>query len=414
MRTTRAHVLAAIGVLTALLSIAAPASAIEPHPTGNQDVVLRIATGGGFVPEQVRLAEIPEVTVYGTGRVVVLGPTTLEYPGAALPNLHEFFLTPKGVNRLIRLAADAGVFTADSPDYGTLDVTDNPTTTVTVNARGEERSVSVYALGFEDDRLTERQQENRRLLQRLIDRAGDDRIARRFVAGEIAPYQPTAVEVYALPYLEGDVEGPQPETRDWPLLDRTITPGTGDEYPCVTVSGADLGPVLEAAKTARENTRWRSRGETYELVFRPLLPDERGCGPDEDVVVRIEVGRNGWGGENTRFTRAEIVVHADGRVTVDGENRTIDAADVDRILRAAGKAGLAGSPPEFGEPGITDQGNVVVELSPAGGPARRVSVYALGMENVDRNHLGLDRSQLRARRQLASFIDFVIDLTGTA
>ena len=67
------------------LTASLPAGAVTPRPTGGTDVVLRVFTGGGLVPEAVRLGEVPELTVYGDGRMIVVGPTTLEYSGPRAP-----------------------------------------------------------------------------------------------------------------------------------------------------------------------------------------------------------------------------------------------------------------------------------------------------------------------------------------
>lgn len=44
------------------------------HATGASDLVLRIETGGGFVPVEVNLTQLPDVSIYGDGTVIVTGP----------------------------------------------------------------------------------------------------------------------------------------------------------------------------------------------------------------------------------------------------------------------------------------------------------------------------------------------------
>ncbi len=56
-----------------------PAGSIT-HPTGSADVVLRVSTGGGFVPIEYNYTMTPEFTLYGDGRVIVTGPITAQYP----------------------------------------------------------------------------------------------------------------------------------------------------------------------------------------------------------------------------------------------------------------------------------------------------------------------------------------------
>jgi hypothetical protein len=46
---------------------------------------------------------------------------------------------------------------------------------------------------------------------------------------------------------------------------------------CAVFRGSDLATALDAARAARDGDRWRSERATYDLGFRPLLPDERTC-----------------------------------------------------------------------------------------------------------------------------------------
>ncbi len=109
---------------------------------------MRVVTEGGFAAESRQPAQLPRLSVYGDGRVIILGPTTLEFPGPALPNVQEFRLTREGLTRVVDEARDAGLLDDPPPDYGDPGVTDQATTTVTVRADGVTRRVDVYALGF--------------------------------------------------------------------------------------------------------------------------------------------------------------------------------------------------------------------------------------------------------------------------
>jgi hypothetical protein len=227
--------------------------------------VVRVTTRGGFAAEASRRGELPHPSVFGDGRVIILGPTTLEFPGPALPNLQEFPLTGDGLKRILDEARTAGLLDDPPPDYGDPGITDQPTTTVTVRAGGATYRVDVYALGF-DDGLTAAQRENRKRLQQFIELAGDaDALRDVVVAGSTRRYEPSALAVLIRP--SDATEG---ETHDWPLGDLA-----GAQ--CVVFRGADLAAVLDAARTAREDARWLSAGQSYQLVFRPLLPDERSC-----------------------------------------------------------------------------------------------------------------------------------------
>jgi hypothetical protein len=209
-------------------------------PTGPDEVVVQVVTSGGFTAESRPPADLPKVSVFGDGRVVVVGPTTLEFPGPALPNLQEFRVNDDGLARILRAARDAGLLADESPDYGDPGVTDQTTTTVTVRADGVTR--------------------------RFIELAGDaGALGDDVVHGSTRRYDPAAVAVLVRPSdtTDGDMHA-------WPLGDLAGTD-------CVVLSGIDATTALDAARTAREGDAWQSAGATYSVVFRPLLPDEHTC-----------------------------------------------------------------------------------------------------------------------------------------
>lgn len=233
-------------------------------PAGPDEVVVRVVTTGGFTAESRPPAHLPKVSVFGDGRVAVVGPTTLEFPGPALPNLQEFRVTDDGLARILRAARDAGLLADESPDYGDPGVTDQATTTVTVRADGRTRQVEVYALGFKGrvSGVTPEQSERRRALERFIELAGD---ADDAVPGSARRYHPAAVAVFVRP---SDTTGS--DVHAWPVGDLAGTD-------CVVFSNSDATTMLDAARTAREGDAWQSAGVTYSVEFRPLLPDEHTC-----------------------------------------------------------------------------------------------------------------------------------------
>lgn len=237
----------------------------QPPPSGDADkVVVRVATRGGFAAETRQPGQLPDVSVFADGRVITQGPTTLEYPGPALPNLQEFRLTRDGLAALVGEARAAGLLDDPPPDYGDAGITDQPTTTVTARVDGRTRQVEVYALHFSDG-LTPEQLQHRERLRQVI-RLASDTEPRGVAPGSTRRYEPEALAVIAQPFLP-DIET---EERAWPLGDLAGTE-------CAVFRGGDLVAVLDAARGAREDVRWLSGNENHRLVFRPLLPDERAC-----------------------------------------------------------------------------------------------------------------------------------------
>ncbi len=261
--------LAAVTLLLAACGGSSTSGRADPNPpTGAGDAVVRVVTSGGFTAESRQRAHLPQLSVFGDGRVVTVGPTTLETPGAALPNLQEVRVTGDALRRILQEARLAGVLDDPSPDYGDPGVTDQATTTVTVRADGATHRVSVYALGFTGrvSGVTPAQSENRRRLQRFIARAGDPgALGGDVVPGSTRRYEPTAVAALVQPSDTTDGA-----THAWPLGDLSGTE-------CTVYEGVNLATVLEAARTAREGDAWESARATYSVAFRPLLPDERSC-----------------------------------------------------------------------------------------------------------------------------------------
>jgi len=85
------------------------------------------------------------------------------------------------------------------------------------------------------------------------------------VAGSTRRYAAAAIAVLVRPS-----DATNGDTHAWPLGDLAGTD-------CVVLNGSDATTVLDAARTAHEGDVWESAGATYDVAFRPLLPDERTC-----------------------------------------------------------------------------------------------------------------------------------------
>jgi hypothetical protein len=262
---------------------AAPAAAQTPvaigHPARATDVVLRVSSGGGFVAAQVNLRALPSFTLYGDGTVIVPGAVVQISPGPAISPLIRSKLSEARVQVLLRRAQAAGLLAPGGIDYGdmgAMGISDMPTTTLIVNARGRHLVRAAYALGVtaHGGRLTARQARARLALQRFVAQLP------RSLRG--APYAPTALAVYAGPFT-GTAQAGSTRVR-WPLRSNLATAGTrvstGPGYRCILVRGNDAKILLGALRKANEQTRWIARAgasRSYQLIARPLLPDQRTC-----------------------------------------------------------------------------------------------------------------------------------------
>lgn len=256
--------------------------AIE-HPTGPDELILRVDTGGGFVPVEYNLRNVPGVSIYGDGRMIVTGPMIEIYPGPAMPNLQVTRLTEDAIQAILAEARDAGLLSEDA-SYDYPCVADLPTTTFTVNAEGATHTVSAYALGFETGAGATGacgvDVEARERLNAFSTKLGDLRswLPEGSFSDE-EPYTPSELRIYVT-VARRDPEVPQTPI-EWPLATPLAEAGTPDtdlpDIRCLTVAGPDLETVLPLAQGANELSPWVSDGRRFGLVFRPLLPDEHGC-----------------------------------------------------------------------------------------------------------------------------------------
>ena len=256
---------------TTTTTVAGTSTTGVPVPAG---LVLRITTGGGFLPAELSFATVAPFTLYHDGRVVVPGPATLEYPGEALPNLLTGTVGRDDVRDAVEAARDAGV--ADAADLGRPPVADAPTTSFVLVDGGTTFRAEAYALDLDEGPgLSAGQRDGRRRLRGLV--AGMERLG----AAATAPYRAGTVSVLVRPYDDVDRGSPPaepaPGEADWPLGD--LAAGGREQFGgrCLGFTGADAERVLGAAAEARSNTRWRSGGTAWALTFRPELPGDPPC-----------------------------------------------------------------------------------------------------------------------------------------
>ena len=261
-----------------------PAPAIV-HPTGPDQVVLRVDLVGGFVAPDTTFAQTPSFSLMGDGTAIEPGAQTEIYPGQALPPLIARTISEDGIQAILGAAIDAGLDRdATVGDLGSVGVSDLPTTVFTLSVNGETHRVEAYGLGMSGDQrpdgMSQEMWAARQALSSFAERLG--RLPAWLPEGSIG-----AGSSYAAPAAALLVRGYQPDpglTENavaWPL--GTPLAGFGSADPsavggrCGTVEGSDwaaLRPVVQGANTL---TPWTSDGRRYAIVFRPLLPDQHDC-----------------------------------------------------------------------------------------------------------------------------------------
>lgn len=263
-------------------------------PTGPSDLILQVRNEGGFTMAQAILVQMPTFSLFGDGLVITQGPTTLQFPGPALPNLLARRLSPEGIQAVLTEASAAGLLGEDI-FLRTDQIADASTTTFTTTANGETTVVSAYALGTEippgvTGSVADMYQALLEFQAKLNTLA--DWLPEGGIAEEETSYEITRLQVVSLPW--GTLSVPPEATGDpipWPLdtdlgtlgvpLSETDSElGSWPEFgeaKCTAFEGDDAATLVEALTSANAQAEWESNGASYAIFPRPLLPNETGC-----------------------------------------------------------------------------------------------------------------------------------------
>jgi hypothetical protein len=283
------------------------------HPTGANDLLLRVAETGGFIAPRTVLHRYPIISLYGDGAAITQGAQIDIYPQPALPALIATHLTEAGVQRILHAAIAAGL-SGPNVTYAGIPVADVPSTVFTFTLDGRTHTITVTALGSVGGgapgstgsaggsvvpeptgasgstdavrRLSREEARARAALTAFVTRLGDLRswLPTGSVGSDV-PFEPTAMRVFVAHGAPRDPGGTlhEPDVV-WPLATPLAdfgtpiaTPMVGGPERCGVVDGGDLAKLLPKARAANQLSPWVSGGRRYALSFRPLLPDEAGC-----------------------------------------------------------------------------------------------------------------------------------------
>ena len=234
------------------------------HPNGADDVVVRIAYEGGFIPVEMAFLNLPTLLVSGDGHVFVQGPVPEIYPGPLLPNIQVSPVTEAGIQDLLGLADEHGLL-ADVEYTDPTNIADAPNTVVEIAANGETFRHSAYALGIDDETDPARQ-----ALADFVAAATGD-----WLYGpnpEVGPQEQFQSEHFLIRASEvGDYAGDiEPTVVDWPA-DASVR--LADAGECATIPTAEVGELFASAN---QLTFFAEGGITYQLTVKPQLPGD-GC-----------------------------------------------------------------------------------------------------------------------------------------
>jgi hypothetical protein len=235
------------------------------HPTGADEVVIRIGFEGGFVTPEMTFQNAPLLLVSGDGRAFQQGPTILIYPGPLLPNIQVRTISDEGIQQLLGLADEHGLLVERTYPRDDM-IADAPDTVVTFNVDGRTVEHRAYALGSPGDEADEA----RRALARFV--ADAQQLAASPVNETFGPESEFEPDIYLVRALTvGDWTGEdslEPRLVDWPSDSSISLIGEPD---CVAVPAAEFGALFESAD---QLTWFVEGGNTYQLLVKPQLPGD--------------------------------------------------------------------------------------------------------------------------------------------
>jgi hypothetical protein len=258
---------------------------------GATDLVLRFRYVGGFAPPSAHLMDLPVVSVYGDGTVIVPGPQIMIYPGPALPNLQRAAITLAGMQVLLTAARDAGLLGPDA-QYDLGGIMDASTAEFTLNAEGRVHIVSAYALmeggGREPELPPDTDPAVADARAKLSLFQGQLGSLEALLDTEIEPwttFEPDSVQLLVTAGAPDDGQGLVQEPIAWPLDADLAT--FGDALPtlmesqrCGAVDGVDLETLWPLLGQANALMPWTDGDAAFGIAVRPLLPAETGCPTD--------------------------------------------------------------------------------------------------------------------------------------
>lgn len=251
--------------------------AIE-HKTGATDVILRIESGGGFVPMEFNASQAPNFTLYGNG-VIVFQPTLTTFPepdrNGVLrpPPWRTGTLDESQVQELLEFALTNGGLGTARADYPDPHVADAPSTWFTIHAGGIDKVVSVMALAEESqpgpDALA------RKAFFALAKRLQD------FDQGGTIPSDVYQADRFRGVIFERDAQpGLVTTAWPWPALtsdDFKVGPPENPGFPRRTLTADEIAELklTDIAGGIQGITLKAPNGKLYTFILRPLLVDEK-------------------------------------------------------------------------------------------------------------------------------------------
>ena len=231
-------------------------------------ILLSVTSAGGFVPIEFMVNQGPHLVLTRGGELIHQGPQIEIYPGPLLANWQVSQLDEESMLFVLE-ELDALNFDeiGQVENNDATGVADAPITTVRFYNQDGEHSFAVYALGISEDSTDSRVP----ILANLVDRLG------AMTGSSSTSYEPEAIQVVA-GVSAGEIDETVANVRQWPLPDsyeKMIE--IGFDWRCATYAGDEAQGLLGVFAEANQATTWTLGDVDYQILVRPLFPNEEPC-----------------------------------------------------------------------------------------------------------------------------------------
>lgn len=246
------------------------------------EVVIRIGYEGGFVGPGALFSTLPTFLLTGDGRSFTPGATTMIYPGPLLMPMFERSVTKKGIEKVLKLADDAGLL-GEIPDYEMPDgpvVMDASDTVVVINVNGKTYTHSANALGMglpEDNTggdtgaVAEVTPARQNLLQ-FVTLMGDlAKVAGAGNVGTDGAWSPTEYRFQAMAVDPTQWVEPSPTIVEWPVETGIVL---ADSAQCAKAAAEKVDDLFA---NATQLTFFEEDELIYQLAVVGVLPGDAVC-----------------------------------------------------------------------------------------------------------------------------------------
>lgn len=264
----------ALAALIAACGDSAKTGSKYSFPQVKDEVVLRIASEGGFVAPGTNFVALPTLLISGDGKAFTPGIMTEQYPGPLMSPLFVQSISKLGIEKVLKLADDAGLL-GPAPDYTMppdFAIADVPDTVVTITVNGKTYEHRANALGFElsDGHKSTPARENLNtfvnlLVSDLKKVGGADNV------GDATEWLADTYRLQATPVDPTQWTDPAPTITDWPA---TTGLQLADAAQCATIAQSKVGDLFTKAT---QLTFFKEGDVVYQLAVVGALPGDALC-----------------------------------------------------------------------------------------------------------------------------------------